>query len=77
MEAEHRLQQIAEMREYYTQLARVDTVAFRFATHPTTPVRFVQMREAAFEIADKKRRHLPLMPELKFKPEPAAANSSY
>ena len=29
VEAEHRLQQIAEMREYYTQLARVDTVAFR------------------------------------------------
>jgi hypothetical protein len=29
VEAEHRLQQIAELREYYTQLARVDAVAFR------------------------------------------------
>ena len=29
----------------------------RFATtHPTSPVRFVQMREVAAEIADKKRR---------------------
>jgi len=27
--AEHRLEQIAEMREYYKQLARVDAVAFR------------------------------------------------
>jgi hypothetical protein len=29
VKAEHRLEQIAEMREYYTQLARVDAVAFR------------------------------------------------
>src|ERR1051325_357877 len=29
VEAEHRIQQIAEMREYYTQLARVEAVAFR------------------------------------------------
>jgi hypothetical protein len=35
------------------------------------------MREVAAEIADKRRRHLPLVPELKFKPEPVAADSNY
>jgi hypothetical protein len=40
-------------------------------------MRFVQIREVAAEIADKKRRHLPLVPELKFPPEPAAADSNY
>ena len=34
-------------------------------THPTTPVRFLQMRKTAEEIADKQRRNLPLAPELK------------
>ena len=34
-------------------------------THPTTPARFVQMRKTAVEIADKKRRHLALVPEIK------------
>jgi len=35
------------------------------ADHPVTPVRFVQMQKAAAEIADKQRRGLPLVPELK------------
>jgi Zn-dependent protease with chaperone function len=40
--------------------------SIRFAkTHPTTPERFVQMQKVVEEIADKKRRNLPLMPELK------------
>lgn len=34
-------------------------------THPTTPVRFVQMQKTIAEIADKQRRHLPLEPDLK------------
>ena len=34
-------------------------------THPTAPARFVQMRKTAAEIADKKRRHLPLLPDVK------------
>ena len=34
-------------------------------THPTSPVRFLQMRKVAEEIADKQRRNLPLVPELK------------
>ena len=38
----------------------------RLATsHPTSPVRFLQMRKVAEEIADKQRRNLPLVPELK------------
>lgn len=41
--------------------------SIRFAkSHPTTPVRFVQMQKVAAEIADKQRRHLPLEPELRF-----------
>ena len=34
-------------------------------THPITPVRVVQMEKVAIEIADKKRHHLPLMPDFK------------
>ncbi len=33
--------------------------------HPITPVRFVQMQQVAAEIADKQRRNLPLIPELR------------
>lgn len=42
-----------------------DMVRFA-ATHPTSPMRFVQMQKAAAEIADKQRRHLPLVPDLRF-----------
>ncbi len=56
--------------------AHPDSIRFAI-THPTSPVRFVQMREVAAEIADKKRRHLPLLPELKFPPAPAPADSNY
>jgi hypothetical protein len=35
------------------------------STHPVTPIRFVQMKKVAEEIADKKRRNLPLVPSLK------------
>jgi beta-barrel assembly-enhancing protease len=43
-----------------------DPNSLRFAkTHPLAPVRFLQMRAVAAEIADKQRRHLPLVPELK------------
>lgn len=40
-------------------------------THPTTPVRFVQMQKTIAEIADKQRRHLPLEPDLKQAAPPA------
>lgn len=49
-------------------------------THPTSPVRFLQMRKVAEEIADKKRRNLPLEPELEVtavqsEPDPAPENN--
>ena len=45
--------------------------SIRFATtHPATPMRFVQMQKVAAEIADKKSRNLPLIPELKSAPTP-------
>jgi hypothetical protein len=34
-------------------------------THPTSPVRFLQMQKVAEEIAEKQRNHLPLVPDLK------------
>ena len=40
--------------------------SLRFArSHPLAPLRFVQMKRVAAEIAEKRRRHLPLVPELK------------
>jgi Zn-dependent protease with chaperone function len=45
-------------------------------THPTTPVRYLQMRKVIAEIADKQTKNLPLVPNVKLKPElPALAKS--
>ena len=46
-------------------------------THPTSPVRYLQMKKVIDEIADKKRRGVTLLPELKTtqvrsEPEPAS-----
>jgi Zn-dependent protease with chaperone function len=69
---------LAGVEEFWRAMGAVHPDSIRFATtHPTTPMRFVQMREAAAEIADKRRRHLPLVPELKFKIEVAAPDSNY
>lgn len=49
------------------------------ATHPIAPARFVQMQKVAAEIAEKRRRNLPLVPDLKFpraQDEPATQHSS-
>jgi len=35
------------------------------------------MRQVAAEIEDKKRRHLPLLPDLKIQPDPATPDSNY
>jgi hypothetical protein len=48
-------------------------------THPIAPARFVQMQKVAAEIADKRRRNLPLVPDLKFmqaQEEPATQQHS-
>jgi hypothetical protein len=44
------------------------------------PVRFVQMKRVAAEIADKRRRNIPLVPDLKVievRHEPVAAASQF
>jgi predicted Zn-dependent protease len=46
------------------------------ASHPATPIRFVQMKKVAEEIADKKRRGLPLVPELRSIEEPMMASTA-
>jgi len=70
--------EIAGAEEFWRKMGLMHPDSIRFArTHPTTPTRFVQMREVAAEIADKKRRHLPLVPDLKFPPQPAAPDSTY
>lgn len=46
------------------------------STHPTTPVRYLQMRKVIAEIAEKKAKGLPLMPKLKPKSdEPEAVEA--
>ena len=52
--------------EFWRALSMEDPDSIRIAvTHPITPVRFVQMQKVAAEIADKQRRNVPLIPELK------------
>ena len=52
--------------EFWRALGQSHPGSIRLATtHPVAPVRFVQMKQVAAEIADKKRRHLPLVPDLK------------
>lgn len=53
--------------EIWRTLSLEDPDGIRVATdHPITPVRFVQMQRAIDEIADKRRRNLPLLPEPRF-----------
>jgi Zn-dependent protease with chaperone function len=57
---------LAGAEEFWRALSLESPDNMRIATdHPVTPVRFVQMQKVAAEIADKQRRGLPLIPELK------------
>jgi predicted Zn-dependent protease len=57
---------VAGAEEVWAAMGMEDPTSIRKATmHPTSPVRFLQMRKVAEEIADKKRRNLPLVPEMK------------
>ncbi len=47
------------------------------STHPTTPVRYLQMRKVIAEIADKKSKNIPLMPKIKEKPDEPETVTSY
>ena len=55
------------VEEFWRAMGLANPNAIRLGeTHPITPVRFVQMKKVAEEIADKRRRNLSLVPELKF-----------
>jgi hypothetical protein len=57
---------ISDTAKVWRAMALESPNSIRFATtHPTTPARFVQMQKAAAEIAEKKRQHLPLIPNIK------------
>ncbi|HEY9453152.1 MAG TPA: M48 family metallopeptidase [Bradyrhizobium sp.] len=57
---------VSGVGEFWRAMALEHPDAIRLAvTHPITPARFVQMQKVAAEIADKKRAHLPLIPEMK------------
>jgi Zn-dependent protease with chaperone function len=61
---------VSGAEEVWQRLGLEDPTSIRKAsTHPTTPVRFLQMRKVIAEIAEKKAKNLPLLPELKKKPE--------
>jgi len=60
---------ISGTAEVWRAMALEQPAAIRFArTHPTSPVRFVQMQAVIAEIADKKRRDATLEPEMKLRP---------
>ncbi|MDO8877346.1 MAG: M48 family metallopeptidase [Pseudolabrys sp.] len=57
---------MAGAEEFWRELGLAHPDSIRFArTHPITAVRFLQLKKVAAEIADKRGRNLPLMPELK------------
>ncbi len=57
---------ISGAEEVWRAMALEDPASIRTAkTHPTSPERFLFLRKVTEEIADKKRRILPLVPELK------------
>jgi Zn-dependent protease with chaperone function len=57
---------LAGAEEIWRAIGQAHPDSIRLAkTHPSTPERFVQMQKVAEEIADKQRRHVPLVPELK------------
>jgi hypothetical protein len=57
---------LAGTEDFWRALGQAAPNSIRLATtHPITPVRVVQMEKVAAEIADKERRHLPLVPDPK------------
>jgi hypothetical protein len=57
---------LAGVEEFWWAMGQAHPDSLRFArSHPLAPVRFVQMKGVAEEIAGKQRKHLPLVPDLK------------
>ena len=64
--------------EVWRAMGQADPDSISFArTHPTTAMRFVQMRQVAAEIAEKKRNHQPLVPDLRVPPNEPAHDTNY
>ena len=67
---------ISRAAQVWRTMALEQPSAIRFArTHPTSPVRFVQMQKVIAEIAGKKRHAMPLEPEMKLDRSPVAAST--
>lgn len=61
---------IADTGQVWRAMSLENPLSIRLtSTHPATPVRFLQMRKVAEEIADKKHRKQPLVPDLQKTPE--------
>lgn len=57
---------LAGAEEIWREMGLHNPATLRFAkTHPLAPARFLQMKTVAAEIAEKERKHLPLVPDLK------------
>jgi hypothetical protein len=57
---------IAGAENVWRAISQEDPRSIAFAgTHPTTPERFILLQRVTAEIADKKRRHLSLVPEMR------------
>jgi predicted Zn-dependent protease len=57
---------ITGTEEVWRAMSLENPASIRMGTdHPTSPVRYLQMKKVVEEIADKKRRGVPLLPELK------------
>lgn len=70
---------LAGVEDFWRAAAMVGPNSIRVATtHPITPVRYVQMKKVAEEIAGKRRRNEALLPDLRVMPQPleAATHSS-
>lgn len=58
---------VAGTEEFWFAMGQTHPDSLRFATtHPIAPLRFVQMKKVAEEIAEKQRSGRPLVPDLKF-----------
>jgi Zn-dependent protease with chaperone function len=69
---------ISGAEEVWQRLSLENPSSIRKAsTHPTTPVRYLQMRKVIAEIAEKKAQNLPLMPKIKLRPDEPESVTAY
>lgn len=69
---------ISGAEEVWQRMSLEHPAAIRKATtHPTTPVRYLQMRKVIAEIADKKSKNLPLTPKIRSGPDEPESVTAY